>query len=57
MTDILKTKKQAERYAARIKELTGKTHIIFRVPLGSAAYIVGYRWGTCEESERESYGI
>jgi hypothetical protein len=28
---------------------------VFHVPAGSAAYEYGYRFGTCEEGERETY--
>lgn len=55
MQGVIKTKKQAEDYAADILAMTGRTHLVFKVPPGSTAYGMGYRYATCEEGERDQY--
>jgi hypothetical protein len=43
---VIKTRKQAEDYAALIKEATGKDHEIIVVQPGTQAYALGYRFAT-----------
>lgn len=44
----------ARQYAEHMKEF-GKTHLVFKVPKHSRAYQFGYRYATCEASERQAY--
>jgi len=55
MDGAIKTLKQARNYAANILAMTGKTHLIFKVPQGTYAHEIGYRFGTCELDERADY--
>jgi hypothetical protein len=55
------TLKQAKAYAANIEKITGKRHLVFRVPEGTAAstypgnvFNTG-KYATCEESEKAEY--
>jgi hypothetical protein len=43
---VIKTRKQAEDYAALIKEATGKDHETIVVQPGTQAYALGYRFAT-----------
>lgn len=52
---VLRTRAEAERYAKSIEERTGQRHVVFRVPPQSAAYQMGYRYGTCREDEVAAY--
>jgi len=52
---MFKTQREAAEYAKTIKKVTGKTHLVFRVPKGTQAYAMGYRFATCEEMERQNY--
>jgi hypothetical protein len=52
---MLKTEKKAREYANTIKAMTGKTHLVFKVPAGTAAYAMGQRFATCEDTERSEY--
>lgn len=52
---MFRTEKKAREYAASVKAMTGKTHIVFRVPAGTSSAALGYKFGTCEESERAEY--
>jgi hypothetical protein len=52
---MLKTESQARDYAAKIESLTGEKHHVFRVAKGTAAYAMGYRFGTCSHGERAEY--
>lgn len=49
------TAKKAQEYGDRIKKMTGKTRLVFKVPPGTSAAAMGYRFATCEESERAAY--
>ena len=51
----LTTLKEARDYAERIKGITGKTHLIFKVPTGTTAYEMGWRYATCDAAEKEAY--
>ncbi len=50
-----KTLKGIRKYAAQLATVTGKSHLIFRLPTHSGAYAMGYRYATCEEDERADY--
>lgn len=52
---MFKTEKKAREYGDRIKTMTGKTHMVFKVPGGTSAAAMGYKFATCEESERAAY--
>ena len=49
------TQPEAERYAAKIEKMTGNKHLVFHVPKGTMAHEMGWRFGTCLESERDLY--
>ncbi len=55
MTGPLKTLSQARNYASMIEATTGNKHYVFRLPKGSMAYQLGWRFGTCLADEREDY--
>ena len=55
MDGILKTERAAHRYAAHIATSTGEAQHVFRVPEGTAAYDLGYRFATCGSSEFSTY--
>lgn len=55
MDKPLKTLTQATAYVAKLFNLTGRRHVIFYTPKGSMAWDMGFRFGTCEESERAEY--
>lgn len=42
-------------YCAALNALTGKDHVVIALPAGSAAYNMGYRFGTCERAELPVY--
>lgn len=52
---MFKTATKAREYGDRITTMTGKTHMVFKVPPGTSAAAMGYKFATCEESERALY--
>jgi hypothetical protein len=50
-----KTLKEIRAYAARLEEMTGVARLCFKIPEGSEAYLMGYRFATCREDERDDY--
>jgi hypothetical protein len=55
MEGTLQTVEQARDYAQKIEDRTGTKHLVFRVPEGTAAYEIGYRFATCAVDERAEY--
>jgi hypothetical protein len=55
VTNNFKSAKSAVRYARKIEQITGKRHLVFIVPLGTLARDLGFKFATCEESERTDY--
>lgn len=55
MEGVITTLAEARDYAASIKEITGKNHLVFKVLPGTWAHDLGYRYATCDEKEKEAY--
>lgn len=54
---ILRTLEHASAYAQRVADMSGKKQNVFRVPAGSAAHRMGYRFGTFGEDEADLYTV
>ena len=54
-TPIHKSPKPVVLYASRISEVMGKPHCVVTIPEGSAAYNMGYRYCSIDESELADY--
>ena len=52
---IITTRKQADEYARTIANLRKESVHVFPVPKGTAGHTMGYRFGTCLDSERAEY--
>lgn len=52
---MTKTLREIRAYAKRVAAMTGVARLCFKIPEGSDAYAMGYRFATCTEDERDAY--